>query len=115
MRRIVFPILVATLLAAAPLACSDAAPGTWGTTPFDGQEPLVSGTIGALTPGLAIVDDAACGASVSYDNSTVVYHNGQRGDWRDLRVGQRVDVFGNWDGPKPCPPPAHATGIQILQ
>ena len=112
MRSVVLPSLVAILLASALLACSDAPSGP---TPFDGQTPLLSGTIQSLTPGVAFVADGGCGANVSYSSATVVYRNAEPGNWQDLRVGQHVSVFGWWGGTKPCPPPVNATGILILQ
>jgi len=112
MRRVAVVSLVATLLATVLLACSDSSSGP---TPFDGQTPLLSGTIRSLTPGMAFVADSGCGANVTYDSGTIVYRDGDRATWQDLRAGQRVSVFGFWGGTKPCPPPATATGIVILQ
>ena len=104
------------LLAVAGIGCDKA-------TPFDGDTPVIVGTITSRapingSPAMFVVEDGATSndcyphrAWFTLGPDVMVFQNGSPKDTSDLKVGRRVSVFAPIPGIKPCLPGAPARGV----
>jgi hypothetical protein len=102
------------------LACNDP---LGGATPFDGETPVIVGTITSRdpingTPAMFVVEDGATSndcyphrAPFTLGSDVKVFQNGSPKDMSDLKVGRRVAVFAPVPTIKPCLPSAPARGV----
>ena len=110
-------IFVATiLLAVAEIGCDKA-------TPFEGQTPIIVGTITSRdpingSPAMFVVEDGATSndcyphrAPFTLGTDVMVFQNGSPKDTSELKVGRRVSVFAPYAVIKPCMPVTPAEGI----
>ena len=115
--RTIMGLSVATiLLAVATIGCDP-------STPFDGETPIIIGTILSRdsingTTGMFVVKDGATSndcypdrAPFTLGHDVMVFQNGSPKDTSELKVGRRVSVFAPYATIKPCLPVTPAQGV----
>jgi len=99
--------------------------GCDGGTPFDGETPLIVGTITSRAPdngipAMLVVEDGATSSDCyphrglfTLGPDVTVFHDGARKDTSELTVGRRVSVFGPIPVISPCLPRSAAQGVLV--